>query len=80
MNNPAWVLSRSRGAISMHEMHQFHEALGNSYSGKVDYEDFSKRINEVGYLLNRMMKNVQKACDNYEIQPKSKRLHSIAKQ
>jgi hypothetical protein len=56
------------------------EALGNGYLGEAGYRDFSKRINEVGYLLNRMMKNIQKARDNYEIQRKSKRLHSIAKQ
>ena len=56
------------------------EALGNGYLGEAGYENFLKRINEVGYLLNRMMKNVQRARDNYGIQRKSNRLHSIAKQ
>jgi hypothetical protein len=50
----------------------FQEAMENGYFGKGDYEDYSKRINEIGYLLNRMMKNVRRARDSHEIEKKSK--------
>ena len=38
----------------------------------------TKRMKEIGYLLSRMMKNVQTARANYETQRKTKRLNSIA--
>lgn len=78
-NDKLTFYERARSSLGELRNH-FNEALGNGYLGEAVYENFSKRINEVGYLLNRMMKNVQRGRDNYEIQRKSKRLHSIAKQ
>src|SRR3990170_6381230 len=76
-NDKLTFYERARASLGELRNH-FNEALGNGYLGEAGYENFLKRINEVGYLLNRMMKNVQKARDNYRIQRKSKRLHSIA--
>jgi hypothetical protein len=57
----------------------FMEAIGNNYIKLNVYTKFYKKINEVGFLLNRMITNVQRARDNYENQRKSKILNSSAK-
>jgi len=78
-NDKLTFYERARSSLGELRNH-FTEALGNDYLGEPGYGDYSKRINEAGYLLNRMMTNVQKARENYDNQRKSKRLHSIAKQ
>jgi hypothetical protein len=37
----------------------FQEALGNKYIDEDCYKSFFGKINEIGYLLNRMMKGVR---------------------
>jgi len=74
-NDKLTFYERARSSLGELRNH-FNEALGNGYFGEAGYKNFSKRINEVGYLLSRMMKNVQTARDNYEVQRKSKRFHS----
>ncbi|MGB3478686.1 MAG: four helix bundle protein [bacterium] len=68
-----------RGRSSLLELrNHFEEALGNNYIDKNIFHSFQKRMNEVNFLLNRMIGNVKKARDEYELQKKSKR-HSSAK-
>jgi four helix bundle protein len=78
-NDKLTFYERARSSLGELRNH-FNEAFGNGYLGEAGYRDFLKRINEIGYLLNRMMANVQRTRDDYESQRKSKRLHSIAKQ
>jgi DNA modification methylase len=51
----------------------FKEALGSGYVDGIVWDRFLKRMNEIGYLLNKMMKNVRTARDSYEQERKSKR-------
>jgi four helix bundle protein len=78
-NDKLTFYERARSSLGELRNH-FQEALGNSYLGEEDYKVYSKRMREIGYLLGRMMKNVQAARANYETQRKTKRLNSIAKQ
>ena len=66
-----------RARASMGELrNHFREAVGNGYLEGGVYDKFLIKMNEVGYLLNRMMKNVRTARDSYEIERKSKRYSS----
>ena len=78
-NDKLTFYERARASLGELRNH-FNEALGNGYLRETGYKNYSERINEVGFLLNKMMMNVQKARGSYENQRKSKRLHSIAKQ
>jgi four helix bundle protein len=78
-NDKLTFYERARSSLGELRNH-FQEALGNGYLGEEDYKVYSKKMKEVGYLLSRMMKNVQTARANYETQRKTKRLNSIAKQ
>ena len=49
------------------------EALGNGYVDQATNDKFSKSMNEVGFLLNKMMKNIRTARDFHEAERKSKR-------
>jgi hypothetical protein len=51
----------------------FQEALGNKYIDEDCYKSFFGKINEIGYLLNRMMKGVRTARDLHENEKRSKR-------
>ena len=74
-NDKLTFYERARSSLGELRNH-FNEALGNGYLGEAGYEDFTKRINEIGYLLNRMMKNVREARDSHENEKKSKRYSS----
>jgi len=50
----------------------FKEALGNGYLDQATDDKFSKDMNEVGFLLSRMMKNVRRARDSHEDEKKAK--------
>jgi len=64
-----------RCGASLDELrNHFQEALGNRYIDEDFYKIFLKKINEIGYLLNRMMKGVRTARDLHE---NGKRLASI---
>ncbi len=68
-----------RGRSSLLELrNHFEEALGNNYIDKDIFHSFQQQMNEVNFLLNKMISNIKKARDNYELQKKSKR-HSSAK-
>src|SRR4030043_2245815 len=66
-NDKLRFYERARSSLGELRNH-FIEALGNSYLGERDYKDYSRRMSEIGYLLNRMMANVQTARANYENQ------------
>ena len=74
-NDKLTFYERARASLGELRNH-FKEALGNRYLGETGYEDFLKRMNEIGYLLNRMMKNVRGARDSYENERKGKRYSS----
>ncbi|MGQ9648149.1 MAG: four helix bundle protein [Thermodesulfobacteriota bacterium] len=78
-NDKLTFYERARSSLGELRNH-FQEAVGNGYLAEEDYKVYSKRMKEIGYLLGRLMKNVQAARANYEIQRKTKRLNSIAKQ
>ncbi len=66
-----------RARASMGELrNHFREAVGDGYLEGGFYDKFLIKMNEVGYLLNRMMKNVRMARDSYENERKSKRYSS----
>ena len=68
-----------RGRSSLLELHNhFEEALGNKYVDKDIFHSFQQQMNEVNFLLNKMISSIKKARDNYELQKKSKR-HSSAR-
>ena len=49
------------------------EASGNRYIEKDSYDRFFQEMNEIGYLLNKMMRNVLRARASYEAERKLKR-------
>jgi four helix bundle protein len=56
-----------RARTSMAELrNHFKEALGNGYIDNKSCEGYSKRMNEIGYLMNRIIKGIQKARDSFE--------------
>ena len=61
--------SASLGELRNH----FEEALDNRYIEKDSYDRFCQEMNEIGYLLNKMMRNVCRARDSYEAEKKVKR-------
>jgi len=63
-----------RGRSSLLELHNhFEEALGNNYIDKDIFHSFQQQINEVNFLLNKMISNIKKARDRHELQKKSRR-------
>ena len=63
-----------RGRSSLGELrNHFKEALGNGYVVRTTYDKFTKNMSEVGFLLSRMMKNIQAARDLPQSERKSKR-------
>jgi len=63
------VVGASLGELRNH----FKEALGNKYIDEDCYKSFFRKINEIGYLLNRMMKGVRTARDLHENEKRLKR-------
>lgn len=62
-----------RGRSSLLELrNHFEEALGNNYIDKDIFHSFQKRMNEVNFLLNRMIGNVKKVRDDYTAKRKAK--------
>jgi hypothetical protein len=51
----------------------FKEALGKGYIDNKSCEGYSKRMNEIGYLMNRIIKGIQKARDSFEEKKKLER-------
>ena len=62
-----------RGRLSLLELHNhFEEALGNKYVDKDIFHLFQQQMNEVNFLLNKMIGNVKKARDDYATRRKAK--------
>jgi four helix bundle protein len=70
-NDKLTFYERARASLGELRNH-FKESVGNGYVERKVYEDFLNKMNEIGYLLNRMMKNVRAARDLYEKEKKSK--------
>ena len=49
------------------------EALGNKYIDEDTYNRYCNGMKEIGFLLNRLIRNVKKARDDYENAKKLKR-------
>jgi four helix bundle protein len=71
-NDKLTFYERARASLGELRNH-FEEALGNRYIEKDSYDSFSQEMNEIGYLLNRMMRNVRSARASYEAERKLKR-------
>lgn len=74
-NDKLTFYERARASLGELRNH-FKEALGNRYIEEKLYRDFTKKMNEIRYLLNRMMKGVRTARDSYENEKKSGRSSS----
>ena len=79
-NDKLTFYERARASLGELRNH-FEEALDNSYIEKDSYDRFFQEMNEIGYLLNRMMRNVRRARDSHEVgkklrQSSSRRLTS----
>ena len=70
-NDKLTFYERARASLLELRNH-FEEALGNKYINKNIFHSFQKKMDEVNYLLNRMMNNVRRTRDNYESEKKSK--------
>jgi four helix bundle protein len=56
-----------RGNASLLELkNHFDEAKENKYISDKEYRYYQKRMNEIGFLLVRMMNNIRKARDEYK--------------
>jgi len=61
-----------RGRASLGELrNHFQEALTNRYISQERYDYFYKRMQEIGYLLNRMKVKICKVMDEYGFKRKS---------
>ena len=64
-NDKLTFYERCRASLDELRNH-FQEALGNKYIDENCWKIFLKKINEIGYLLNRMMKGVRTAREAHE--------------
>jgi len=71
-NDKLTFYERARASLGELRNH-FKEALGNGYVDQGTDDEFSKNMNEVGFLLSRMMKRIQTARDSYETGKKLRR-------
>jgi four helix bundle protein len=70
-NDKLTFYERARSSLGELRNHS-KEALGNNYVDKDSYDRYYRKMSEIGYLLNRMMRNVRKARDLYEMKRKLK--------
>ena len=71
-NDKLTFYERCRASLGELRNH-FEEALDNRYIEKDSYDRFFQEMNEIGYLLNKMMRNVCRARASYEAEKKLKR-------
>jgi len=74
-NDKLTFYERCRASLGELRNH-FEEALGNRYIDKDSFDRFFQKMSEIGYLLNKMMRNVGKARASYEAQRELKRQSS----
>ena len=68
-NDKLTFYERARASLEELKNH-FREALGNDYIDAVGFNAYSKSMEEIGYLLTRMMSGVKKARDSHESRKK----------
>ena len=71
-NDKLTFYERARASLGELRNH-FQEASGNKYIDEDCYKRFLKKVNEIGYLLSRMMKGVRTARDLHENEKRLKR-------
>ncbi len=71
-NDKLTFYERARASLGELRNH-FKEALGNGYIDQKAIFKYSKSMNEIGFLLSKMMKNIRTARDFYESERKSRR-------
>jgi hypothetical protein len=55
-----------RACASLLELkNHFKEAFGNNYIDSVSYDSYCTRMDEIGYLLTRMMSGIRSARDSH---------------
>jgi four helix bundle protein len=79
-NDKLTFYERCRASLGELRNH-FEEALDNRYIEKDSYDRFLREMSEIGYLVNRMMRNVRSARESHEAgkklrQSSSRRLNS----
>ncbi len=78
-NDKLTFYERARASLGELRNH-FREALGNRYITDETHSQYSKRMDEINYLLNRMMKGIQTARDSAVKGRASKQYSSPARQ
>ena len=71
-NDKLTFYERCRASLGELRNH-FMEALGNKYIDEDTYNRYCNGMKEIGFLLNRLIRNVKKARDDYENARKLKR-------
>ncbi len=79
-NDKLTFYERARASLGELRNH-FREAFGNNYIDSPSQDTYFKRMDEIGYLLTRMMGGVRRARDSHNAGKKnsSRRLTSNAK-
>lgn len=70
-NDKLTFYERARASLGELRNH-FKEASGNEYIDKVIYDRYCVKMSEIGFLLNRLMRNVRIARDNHKMVKKTK--------
>ena len=70
-NDKLTFYERARASLGELRNH-FDEALGNRYIDGATYDRYRVKMGEIGYLLNRMIRNVRVSRDNHEVGKKAK--------
>ena len=71
-NDKLTFYERARASLGELRNH-FKEALGNDYIDSICQDSYCKRMDEIGYLLTRMMSKVRKARNLHAVKKKSSR-------
>jgi four helix bundle protein len=68
-NDKLTFYERARASLGELRNH-FKEALGNNYIDGICHDSYCKRMDEIGYLLTRMMSGVRRARDSHNASKK----------
>ena len=68
-NDKLTFYERARASLGELRNH-FMEALGNRYIDEVTYNKYKVNISEVGFLLNKMIRNIKIYRDNHNVEKK----------
>jgi len=70
-NDKLTFYERARSSLGELRNH-FMEALGNRYIHKGLYDRYRIKMSEIGFLINRLMRNVRVSRDNHKVVKKRK--------